>query len=248
MSIEWGSKPWKIWRTHWNNQQSLFGFRLPIALILSIAIGAGLGYLATNQFAYWRDWQAFDPATSLDSWIPVIPWMIIPYYTLYLYYPMAAVMGMKDDRTKREAVIFHQILLLLTWMIWLIFIFLPAEVDIRESVFETELGIWEAWYDALYATDTPWNSWPSLHIVQSLLAVLVVNRWYGGKGGKTKSYLGILWFAWLMLTISVMTTKQHFVWDTVTALIISITVWVYWMKPLLDRCGDEEVIEMFEQL
>ena len=73
------------------------GLRLPIALIMSILIFGGLGYLATNRFADWRDWQAFDPTTGLDTWIPVIPWMIVPYSTLYFYYPMAALLGMKNN-------------------------------------------------------------------------------------------------------------------------------------------------------
>ena len=120
---------------HWKNRDKQLGYRLPIALIVAIIIGAGLGYLLTNKFAYWRDWQAFDPTTSIDTWIPVIPWMIVPYSTLYFYYPMAAILGMKSEQTQRENVIFHQILLMLTWMVFVIFILVPVEVDIRSSVF-----------------------------------------------------------------------------------------------------------------
>ena len=84
MSISLGTKPWKVWRQHWHNQTSLKGLRLPLVLILSIIIGAGLGYLITNQFANWRDFEAFDPATRLDDWIPVIPDDITILYTLSL--------------------------------------------------------------------------------------------------------------------------------------------------------------------
>ena len=62
----------------------MFGLRLPLALIFSIILGCGIGYLATNKFAEWRDWQAFDPQIELDKLIPFLPWMIIPYATLYL--------------------------------------------------------------------------------------------------------------------------------------------------------------------
>ena len=246
MSIRLGTKPWKIWRQHWHNQNSWKGLRLPLVLILSIVIGAGLGYLITNHFANWRDFEAFDPATRLDDWIPVIPWMILPYYTLYLYYPMAAITGMKDDLTKREVVIFHQILLITTWFVFAIFLISPAEVDIRKSIFETDLGIWEIWFTKMYEVDTPWNAWPSLHIVQSLLAVLVVTRWYYPT--KYKPLIIALWFAWTLLTISVMTTKQHFVWDAVSALIVSFFVWKYWMKPALDNCQTEEMKQAFDNL
>ena len=246
MSLKWGSKTWRIWSSHWQNKASVFGYRLPIALILAIIFGAGLGYLLTNQFANWRDWQAFDPATGLDSWIPVIPWMIVPYSTLYFYYPMAALLGMKNEKTQRENIIFHQTLLMLTWIIFAIFILLPVEVDIRKSVFETELGIWQSWYDHLHAVDTEWNAWPSLHIVQSLLAVLAVSRWY--KNENTKWYIRILWFAWIMLTISVMTTKQQFVWDALTGIIVGLLAWKFWILPSLEECHSDDSVASFESL
>ncbi len=246
MGIKWGSKPWRLWASHWKSRTQLFGYRLPIALIIAIIIGAGLGYLVTNKFAFWRDWQAFDPTTDIDTWIPVIPWMIIPYSTLYLYYPMAAFLGMKNEQIQRENVIFHQTMLMLTWIIFLIFIALPVEVDIRSSVYETELGIWQPWYDNLHAVDTPWNAWPSLHIVQSLLTVLVVSRWYNGKNYLWR--IRILWFVWFLLAISVMTTKQHFVWDVGTGIFFAVVAWKYWILPSLEECHTDDSIKSFESL
>ena len=246
MGIKWGSKPWRLWASHWKSRTKLFGYRLPVALIIAIIIGAGLGYLVTNKFAFWRDWQAFDPTTNIDTWIPVIPWMIVPYSTLYLYYPMAAFLGMKNEQTQRENVIFHQTMLMLTWIVFLIFIALPVEVDIRSSVYETELGIWQPWYDNLHAVDTPWNAWPSLHIVQSLLAVLVVSRWHNGENHQWR--IRILWFVWFMLAISVMTTKQHFVWDVGTGIFFAVVAWKYWILPSLEECHTDDSIKSFESL
>ena len=87
-------------------QDSWLGTRLPTVLFCSIIFGAGLGYLAINKFSNWRDWQAFDPTISLDNAIPVIPWMILPYYTLYFYYPMAAFLGMKNEQTRENVFYF----------------------------------------------------------------------------------------------------------------------------------------------
>ena len=106
MPIHWGSKPWKLWSSHWQNRHALKGFRLPLALLAMVFIGLGLGYLAINYFSDWRNWTAFDPETRFDSMIPVIPWMILPYYTLYFYYPMAGLFGMKNEKTQREVIIF----------------------------------------------------------------------------------------------------------------------------------------------
>ena len=190
MSIRWGSKPWKLWSSHWQNRHSFKGLRLPLALLFMVVLGLGLGYLVINYFSEWRNWTAFDPETKLDSMIPVIPWMILPYYTLYFYYPMAGLLGMKNEQTQREVIIFHQILLILTLMIFVIFLALPAEVDLRDSVLDTDLGIWHAWFELLYGVDNPWNAWPSLHIVQSMLVVLIVHRWFNNDGTRAKILLG----------------------------------------------------------
>jgi len=222
MPILWGSKPWKLWSSHWQNRHTFKGLRLPLALLTLVFLGLGLGYLAINYFSEWRNWTAFDPETRFDSMIPVIPWMILPYYTLYFYYPMAGLLGMKNDKTQREVIIFHQILLILTMMIFAIFLLLPAEVDLRDSVLDTDLGIWHAWFELLYGVDNPWNAWPSLHIVQSMLVVLIVHRWHNKDGTKATILLGALWFAWALLVISITTTKQHYVWDAISALIVGL--------------------------
>ena len=94
---------------------------------------------------------------------------------------MAAILGMRDETTQRENIIFHQTILLLTWVIFVIFLILPVEVTLRSEISGAELGIWQGLYDLLHTVDTPWNAWPSLHIVQSLLALLVVSRWYNSE-------------------------------------------------------------------
>ena len=110
------------------------------------------------------------------------------------------------------------------------------------------MGIWSGFFELLHASDTPWNAWPSLHIVQSLLSVLIVQRWYVGQSNKHNLSLAILWFCWILLAISVMTTKQHFVWDAVSAIVISLAAWKYWFLPILDRSNDEEMIADFEAI
>ena len=246
MAIKWGCRPWKVWRSHWNNKTKLGGYRLPIALICAIIISCGLGYLAINNLAAWRDWQAFSPQTKLDGMIPFIPWMIVPYATLYLYYPMAAILGMKDEATQRENVIFHQIIILLTCVIFGIFLLMPAEVTIRSEVFEAKLGFWQTWYDLLHVVDSPWNAWPSLHIVQSLLVVLVINRWYSKH--KNNFLIYVLWALWFLLALSILTIKQHFVWDLISGIGVAVISWKFWLLPALDSCQSESLTTCFKEL
>ena len=161
---------------------------------------------------------------------------------------MAGLLGMKNDKTQREVVIFHQILLILTGMIFLIFLTLPAEVDLRDPISEANLGMWQVWFDLLHDVDNPWNAWPSLHIVQSMLVVLVVNRWYKNEGKRAKLLLSVLWICWILLVVSITTTKQHYLWDAISALIVGFLAWKYWMEPMLEKSHSEESIAYFEAL
>ena len=61
MSKKWGSKPWRVWASHWKKKDAIGSLRLPLALIVSVIIGCGGGYLIINKFSNWRNWQAFDP-------------------------------------------------------------------------------------------------------------------------------------------------------------------------------------------
>ena len=131
-------------------------------------------------------------------------------------------------------------------MIFAIFIIFPVKVDLRSEVFETELGMWQSWYDLLHSVDNPWNAWPSLHIVQSLLAVLVITRWHGYA---SKIWLvRILWISWFMLMISVMTTKQHFIWDVISGVCIALIAWKYWILPALENSHSKDIVSEFESL
>ncbi|MEC7097679.1 MAG: phosphatase PAP2 family protein, partial [Candidatus Thermoplasmatota archaeon] len=119
-----------------------------------------------------------------------------------------------------------------------------VKVDLRSEVFETELGMWQSWYDLLHSVDNPWNAWPSLHIVQSLLAVLVITRWHGNA---SKIWLvRILWLSWFMLMISVMTTKQHFIWDVISGVCIALIAWKYWILPALKNSHSKDIVSEFD--
>tara|TARA_B100000965_G_C19247942_1_gene607389 strand:- start:417 stop:662 length:246 start_codon:yes stop_codon:yes gene_type:complete len=81
-----------------------------------------------------------------------------------------------------------------------------------------------------------------------MLVVLIVHRWHRNDGTRAKILLGGLWFAWTLLVISITTTKQHYLWDAVSALTVGFLAWKYWITPALDRCHEQEVVELFDSL
>ena len=225
----------------------MFGSRrLTFAILTVMGLMAAIPYTLINRFASIRDWAAFDPTLQLDIEIPFIAWMVLPYLTLYLYYPAAAWLGGKNDVMWRQNLVFHQIMLLTCWFVNAIFIVLPVEIDLRHLIHGIEGTIWESSFAAMHAIDTPWNSWPSLHIVQSMQVVLVLRYWYPPTTKRLKIAHALLLIMWILLVISTMTIKQHYVWDVATAMLLAGLGWVYWMKPCLERLKTEEFIEQFD--
>tara|TARA_B100000767_G_scaffold274865_1_gene309310 strand:- start:5653 stop:6348 length:696 start_codon:yes stop_codon:yes gene_type:complete len=222
------------------------GRRITFAILIAMGLFAAIPYTLINRFASVRDWAAFDPTLQLDIDIPFLAWMIVPYLTLYLYYPAAAWLGSKNEIMWRQNVVFHQMMLLTCWGVNAIFILLPVEIDLRHLIHGIEGTMWESSFVAMHAIDTPWNSWPSLHIVQSMQVVLVLRYWYPPSTTRLRMAHALLLIMWILLVISTMTIKQHYVWDVATAMLLAGLGWVYWMKPCLERLKTEEYIEQFD--
>ena len=235
-----------IWRSHWQSRQTLGGRRVTFAILAAMGLFAAIPYTLINRFASVRDWAAFDPTLQLDIDIPFLAWMILPYMTLYLYYPVAAWLGSKNEVMWRQNVVFHQMMLLTCWGVDAIFILLPVEIDLRHLIHGIEGTVWEPFYASMHAIDTPWNSWPSLHIVQSMQVVLVLRYWYPPATTRLRIANALLLIMWILLVISTMTIKQHYIWDVATAMLVAGLGWVYWMKPCLERLKTEEFIEQFD--
>jgi hypothetical protein len=213
--------------------------------MIVLFVAMALPYTLINHLMNAISWSAFDPVTSMDEKIPFIAWTFIIYASLYLYYPSAAWFGRKNDATVREMFAFHQCLFILTWIICLIFIFLPTEIHIRDHIpFEVRSGegFWGFWYgDFMHSTDNPWNAWPSLHVVQSLLIVLILRRWkiiYGIKEA-------FVWGAWVGLCISILTTKQHFIFDLLTGVLVALIAWFWFFIPALNATTNSKWLELY---
>lgn len=246
MFLKWGSQPWKIWRSHWHNRQMLGNKRLTYAILTAMLLLAAIPYTLTNRFASMRDWAAFDPTLQLDLDIPFLAWMILPYLTLYLYYPAAAWLGGRNDVMWRQNVVFHQMMLITCWVVNAVFILLPVEVDLRHLIQGVEGTSWEPFFAVLHSVDTPWNSWPSLHIVQSMQVVFVLRYWYPPTTSRLRIFHALLLIMWILLIVSTMTVKQHYVWDVATAVLFAGLGWIYWMKPCLERLKTDEFIDQFD--
>ena len=181
----------------------------------------------------YRNVTIWDPSLSLDFEIPFLPWSIIFYSTLYfVFYPLPFFI-VKNEKIK-EVLVLSQSLIIAQIIAAFFFIFLPAEVHIRSQA-EIEIGLnaglFGTFYEILWIIDSPYNSWPSLHVVQAGLITLFAIRW-----SSEKILFQISIFTlWVLMALSILTTKQHFIWDLISALILILVVFYYQVKPTLAR-------------
>ena len=83
-------------------------------------------------------------------------------------------------------------------------------------------------YGFIHFSDNPWNAWPSLHIVHSYLLARMITLWVSREHGENplaKAFLGVLWIEYILLCISILTTKQHYLFDLATGLIVATIAW-----------------------
>jgi len=256
------ARPWRIWRPLFaglsHRDKAL---RLSVVLYTLLLLSP---YLLTNHIAHSRaggesphaaqldhpdsfrvsrqdERTVWDPKTLfvdkdgrfLDYQIPFIDWSILIYITIFAYYFLGPLSAPAGCRGRWEMLLLVQSVVLISLAANLFFLFLPAQTDLRWQV-EEQLTSWLApFYQAFHWLDRPFNSWPSLHVAQTMLVVFCVRRWWLAQNKKWQIYL--LWPSWLLLALSVLTTKQHFMWDLLTGLLLGLCGWLFLLRPGL-RC------------
>ncbi len=230
--------PWRFWGSSWSRRHMIGGNWFPIEMFLVGLLCVAVPYFASNNIAaHCLDYHCldtvWDPEISLDRDIPVINWMIIPYAALYLFYPATLVLCPRDDRGRMELLLAMQGLILVTLFCVVIFLVLPAEIDLRWQLGEHWVdkplnGIESELFGFIHFSDNPWNAWPSLHIVHSFLLARMMTRWVSREHGEktlAKVFLVILWIEYALLCVSILTTKQHYLFDLVTGLFVATLTW-----------------------
>ena len=198
-------------------------------------------YFATNNIASMYLGTVWDPEIALDREIPVVNWMILPYTLLYLFYPPTLILCPRSERGQAELVVGMQPLIMVTAFCCAIFLLLPAEIDMRDQIDWDSLNGWEhALFEFIHLSDNPWNAWPSLHIVHSYLLARLMTVWASRRTAESSAwnlFLVVLWVEWALLSISILTTKQHYLFDLVTGIAVAQLAWMA-TKPTLDEIGE----------
>ena len=235
-------RPWAgFWKGTWSRRENLGGFQFPIEVITLGLVMVAVPYFATNNVASMYLGTVWDPEIGLDRDIPVLNWTILPYALLYLFYPVTLLVRPSGERGDAELLVGMQTLIMATAFCCLIFLVLPAEIDLRDQIDWDSMNSWElALFEFIHQSDNPWNAWPSLHIVHSYLLARLMTYWVSRKAESQlawRVFLVVLWVEWALLSISILTTKQHYLFDLVTGIAVAQLAWI-WAAPHLDRIDD----------
>ena len=227
-------RPWRfVWLRAWPHRASLHGWAFPVVVFLVGLVTVAAPYFISNALAARYLDTCWDPGTALDASIPAVNWMIFPYAAFYLLFPATILAAPRDDRGRTELAVGLQVLSLATWCCVAVFLVMPAEVDLRDQLTAHWQGTPPSELEAslfafVHESDAPWNAWPSLHIVHSLLLVMMMTRWIRRDRGQrtlATALLCLLWSEWLLLCVSVLTTKQHFIFDLASGLVVGLAFW-----------------------
>ncbi len=176
-------------------------------------------FFASYGFANWMAGRHATLPVMAFAWeahIPFVPWTIVPYWSIDLFYAISFFLCRQRLELDRHALrLFSaQLIAVACFLLW----------PLRFSFERPDIGGVFGWlFDVLLGFDKPFNQAPSLHIV--LLIVLWV---------KYAQYLQGAWrwllHGWaLLIGVSVLTTFQHHFIDVPTGLLAG---WLcVWLSP-----------------
>ena len=243
----------RFWRGSWERREILNGNWFPLEVFVFGLIFIAVPYFGSNNIAHFYLEDAFSvfPEHSYDRSVPVVNWMIIPYAALYLFYPTTLILTPKDDKGRLELISAMQMLILATLFCVMIFLLFPAEVDMRNQIdWDSMNGLETILFEFIHTSDKPWNAWPSLHIVHSYCLARMITHWLNHNYSETKwakPFMVLLWVEWTLLCISILTTKQHYMFDLFSGMFVGYFAWRFF-QPTLDKIRSSDVDSLLEEI
>jgi membrane-associated phospholipid phosphatase len=146
------------------------------------------------------------PLTGLDTGIPFLPWTGWAYIMVY-FFPLFSATMMERPRDIRAAIVGF---IFVTTLSFGIFLMYPTVYP--RPALAAPVGFWETFLNGplllVRMVDTPANSFPSLHVAMAFLAAFFIRR-------QKKIFGTVSILTAILIALSTLTTKQHYVWDVV---------------------------------
>lgn len=176
-------------------------------LLLAILAYHFLGYFLINQVSLSRTYATLE--LPLDLQIPFLPSFILIYLSVYISVLLPYFL-VKNQKDFQKVVYVYFLGISISFLIFLLF---PVKYVLREEVlgsgFLNSLLLW------LYATDLPFNCFPSLHVLNPFLAGFLVWTF------RRKAGLFILTWA-VLIALSTLFIRQHYFLDIVMGIALAV--------------------------
>jgi len=142
------------------------------------------------------------PLTPIDIWVPYMPWTGWIYIGVY-FIPLGCTVIVKDPADIKRIVYSF---LAMTTVCTTVFVLYPTVYPRPEMNLSASSGSYAL--QMVQSLDTPANSMPSQHVALAFLSAFFIHR-YRKSWGNAAILFGIL------ISISTLTTKQHYIWDVI---------------------------------
>jgi hypothetical protein len=225
-------RPWRLWQPLWRHGERLNGWLFHLGALAVMHLITGGGYVVLLRISDARGVTVWDPGFPLDKAIPAIGWTIFPYVSYYAYGVLTILVTPRTALGRQRLVALYQGLIAMTLVVLSFFLLMPCEIHLVRDVPARLLegpGVIQALFRWLHGLDRPWNAWPSHHACVSLVIALYVVRSVGRPLARAA-----MWVAWGLLALSILTTKQHFVFDLVTGVTLGWATWRLVVRPALE--------------
>lgn len=153
---------------------------------------------------------------ALDDMIPFCEWFVIPYLLWFVYMVLSTgflFLFDRDNYHKTATMLYiGMTLFVLISLFWPNIQYLRPDVMPRDNICTRLIA-------ALYRTDTPTNLCPSIHVFNSLVAMIGVHRCSTNALARNPLYRGVMYLIGILIVLSTMFIKQHSVFDVVCAFV-----------------------------
>ena len=158
--------------------------------------------------------------TAVDDYIPFVEAFIVPYYMWFFYVSIVLVIFLVSFDVEDY---YKNFFFLATGMtIFLIISSLfPNMHQLRPAVMPRD-NIFTDMVKLIYASDTPANLWPSIHVYNSIGSMIAVHhsKRFGKRGKFISDIIGV------SIILSTVFVKQHSVYDVVTGIIMAVIFYI----------------------
>jgi membrane-associated phospholipid phosphatase len=174
----------------------------------------GLGYsfyYFTNHYPFLQ--QHYLPMTWVDLHTPFLPYTVFIYISEYFYFAAVYILLDNYDNINKYlySFFFMQVVSCTIFMIY------PTAYPRGDYPIPTDLPVFvQSTWTWLRSMDGPGNCFPSLHVSSVFLSAFVY--WTGNQ--KKLFWFFIVWAT--LITLSTLTTKQHYLADIISAILLAV--------------------------